>query len=259
MSWRARGWQVFDPEPAVTAWVDAARGAAQSALDDPVLREKWLRHGGTWFVGVDVLGNDADGRLGAGPPLAGAAREAAVRATGVSDLHKGQVSVTYPGYPRRDAGETEAAHRFRLTRDAAHLDGLLPVGPTRRRMLREYHAYILGLPLTVADAGAAPLVVWEGSHKILRAGLEDALAGIDPECWPDIDLTEAYHAARRKIFETCTRRKINAAPGAAILLHRMVLHGVAPWEDGAQADPMGRTIAYFRPEFPDRADYLGQA
>ena len=42
MSWLARGWQVFPPEPAVADWVAAARGPALAAVDDPALRARWL-------------------------------------------------------------------------------------------------------------------------------------------------------------------------------------------------------------------------
>lgn len=51
---------------------------------------------------------------------------------------------------------------------------------------------------------------------------------------------------------------LTAPPGAAILVHRMALRGVASWAEGAIAPPEGRMIAYFRPEFPDtaRADWL---
>jgi len=49
-----------------------------------------------------------------------------------------------------------------------------------------------------------------------------------------------------------------ACPGEALLLHRMILHGMAPWADGAAAEPEGRIIAYFRPEFADVQDWLTQ-
>ncbi len=65
--------------------------------------------------------------------------------------------------PGRGRARTKPAFRFRLNRDAAHLDGLLPIGPDKRRMVKEPHAWILGLPLNACGAGASPLVVWEGS------------------------------------------------------------------------------------------------
>ena len=164
----------------------------------------------------------------------------------------------WPGYPRPRAAEGAAAFRYRQRRDAAHIDGLLPIGPDRRRMLRERHAWLLGLPLTATDAGASPLVVWEGSHHLMRRAFAAALGRIDPREWANVDLTETYQEARREAFETCRRVPLAARPGSAMLVHRMTLHGVAPWADGATAPPEGRMVAYFRPEIPDisRDDWL---
>jgi hypothetical protein len=255
LSWLAEGWQVFPAEPAVFDWVEAARPAALAAVKASE-NAQWLRHGGTWFVGVDALDNDAEGRVGRGPALDGAAVRAAVAATGVSTLHRAQVSVTYPGYPGRDAADSDAAHRFRIRRDAAHLDGLLAEGPDKRRHLREPHAWILGLPLTRADADAAPLVVWEGSHHVIRRAFAAAFAGLDAAQWADLDVTEAYKAARAEVFETCRRVEVPLQVGQAVLLHRHVIHGVAPWAEGAMAEPEGRAVAYFRPCFDRVEDWL---
>ena len=115
-------------------------------------------------------------------------------------------------------------------------------------MLRERHGFILGIPLTATDPGAAPLVVWEGSHEVLRAALVEAFEGRPPADWPDLDVTEIYQATRRRIFETCPRVAIHARPGEAYLVHRLALHGVAPWAEGANGPPEGRMIAYFRPD-----------
>ncbi len=51
---------------------------------------------------------------------------------------------------------------------------------------------------------------------------------------------------------------LTAPPGGAILVHRHMLHGIAPWAQAATAPPEGRMIAYFRPNFRDdtRADWL---
>jgi len=235
------GWKVFDHDDALLAWIRHAQPHAEQAV--AANRDAWLRHGGTWFAGVDVLENDAQGRLDGGPPLTGAALEEA----GFLPLHRGQVSVTYPGYPGRDPDESDAAHRFRKTRDAAHLDGLLPIGPARRRMIREPHGWILGVPFSPMHRGNAPLVVWEGSQERLRQSLHDALAPHPPGKWSDIDVTEPYQAARRMCFETCQRVEIHAKPGEAILLHRLILHGVAPWT-GPPEPP--RMVVYFRPLLP---------
>ena len=113
--------------------------------------------------------------------MAGTAYRQAVAATGVAQLHRAQVSVTYPGYPRQDAGESDANYRFRRQRDAAHLDGLLPLGPDKRRHLQEPHAWRLGVALTRADADAAPLVVWDDSHAVIRRACNGAYADVAPE------------------------------------------------------------------------------
>ena len=171
-------------------------------------------------------------------------------------VDRGQISVTYPGYPRPGAGDSPANFRFRRDRDAAHVDGLLPIGPDRRRHLREPHGWILGLPLTACSGGAAPLVVWEGSHEIMARAFRKALAGHDPRDWPDIDLTIPYHAARHQVFASCKRIVLEGRPGQAHLLHRLTLHGVAPWAETANAPPEGRAVLYFRPVLPDIANWL---
>jgi len=117
-----------------------------------------------------------------------------------------------------------------------------------RRRLGELHGFILGLPLTETPPGAAPLVVWEGSHEIIRRVLRKRYRGIPPERWADEDVTEAYRSARQECFETCRRQALHARPGEAYLVHRLALHGVAPWTAEAQGE---RMIAYFRPNpFP---------
>ena len=229
------GWRVFPEDPGLLDWLRHARRYAEDPQE--------TRNDGTWAPGVDVLPNDAEGRVDGGPPLHCDAFEVAGRLP----LHRGQVSVTYPGFPGRDPGESAAAHRFRRDRDAAHLDGLLPIGPERRRMIREPHAWILGLPLTPMHDANAPLVVWEGSHDILCKALQTALAPYPPKTWPDVDVTQAYQAARKACFETCKRVEVTAMPGQAILLHRLILHGVAPWRGPAG---LPRAVVYFRPLHP---------
>ncbi|WP_397544533.1 hypothetical protein [Roseovarius salis] len=245
----AQGWARFPAEPAVSDWAAAARSVARERVRDPEERARWLQCEGTWFVGVETLPNDAAGDAGAGP-LSGAAHAAARALYGALPLHRGQVSVTYPGYPRPREGEGAAAFRYRRDRDAAHVDGLLPTGPARRRMLKERHAYILGLPLTDCGPGASPLVVWQGSHHVMRAAFRRALDHLPEAEWSDTDITDIYKAARREVFESCRRVTVPAQPGEAYLVHRLALHGVAPWQAGARAPRDGRMIAYFRPELP---------
>lgn len=237
------GYVLFDSDPRVTAWATAAEKVARDIAQDPEKQRQNLRHGQTWFVGVDALPNDAAGAIN-GVPLVGPWMDQ------VPELaqHAAQLSIIYPGYPQRDADQSAANHRYRLERCAAHVDGLLPEGPQRRRYAREFHAYILGLPLNPLPA--APTVVWPGSHKIMQAAIA---AAIGDRPMGDVDLTDAYHAARRDVFERCAPVPIQAGPGQSFLIHRFALHGTAPWH--GPAGP-GRMIAFFRPEFTNPAQWL---
>ena len=232
----AAGFQRLGFDPAVARWAQAAHRAVQGV--DRSAR----RHGGTWFVGVDVLPNDADGAVD-GVPMPFAAM--------APTWHAAQVSIIYPGYPRQDAGDTDAAHRFRLTRDAAHMDGLLPEGPDKRRHLREPHGFILGMALNAATP--SPLVVWRGSHLVMQAAFSKAYAGVSPDKYGDVDVTDIYQTARREVFATCARVEVPTTLGEAVILHRHLLHGVAPWAGGAGSE--GRMIAYFRPQIAP-ADWI---
>lgn len=246
----ARGWVRFGRDPALAPWLAAALPAARAAAADPANAD-WMRCQGTWFAGVNVLPNDAAGAVAGSGPLRGRAVDF-LRALGLpaNRWDRAQVSVVHPGYPRPKDGESEAAFRYRRDRDAAHVDGLVPKGPDRRRFLNEPHAFLLGLPLTETGPGASPFTVWEGSHEVMRRAFRAVLGPEPAERWREIDITNAYHAARRESFETCRRVELRAQPGEAYLVHRLALHGVAPWQPGAKAPPEGRMIAYFRPELP---------
>ncbi len=243
------GWIKFPYEGVLADWVAHALPTARASVSDPA-HSAWHDCDGTWFIGVDALDNDAQGRVAGSPALAGAAIELAHQQFGSIDLHKGQVSVIYPGYPRPRRGESEAAARYRARRDAAHVDGLKPAGPDRRRRVDEPHAWILGIPLTEASVDAAPMVLWEGSHKILGDAFRAAMKKVPRHELGEADITDVYQAARREVFETCPRLELPARPGEAYLLHRHCLHGVAPWGPNASAGPDGRMIAYFRPQLP---------
>lgn len=233
------GWRRLGPDPAIATWAEAAR---QAALDTLATTTDPWRCGGTWFVGVDALPNSPDGSID-GTPFPWTALPLSPE-----PLHRAQLSVIRPGYPQPSPEETPAAFAFRRDRDAAHLDGLLATGPDKRRMVKEPHAWILGLPLN--DTPAAPLTVWEGSHEILRAALRKALHPHPPASWGNIDITEPYQQARREIFATCRRVELPARPGEVTLLHRLTLHGVAAWKSQDKAPPEGRMIAYLRPQLP---------
>ncbi len=235
------GWQIIGPDPAIAAWAAACLPVAEAAI---VADAAGWRCGGTWHAGVDVLPNGPAGAVG------GVAFPWAALPVVPMPLHRGQVSVIRPGYPQAWDGESPLAFGYRQTRDAAHLDGVLPVGADRRRMVKEPHAWILGLPLTAS--AQSPLVVWEGSHIIIRNALMAVLQDHDPNTWADIDITDAYHAARRMIFASCRRVELVAAPGQATLIHRLCLHGMAPWGQG-QGE---RMIAYFRPMLGSVGEWL---
>jgi len=241
-----RGWARFPAEDGTRVWAAIAKRQATVAAADPA-HAHMLVCEGTWFVGLDVLGNGLDGSLGE-VPLAGGAVEATRSQFGWPPLHPGQVSITYPGYPRPRDGETEAGFRYRLKRDAAHVDGVLGEGSPKRRFVREPHAFIFGIGLTDAKPDAAPLVVWNGSHGIMRDAFRQAFDGLSAEEMPDHDVTAIYRAARSKCFETCQRIALPLQVGQAVLLHPMLLHGVAPWDE--QAADHERMVAYFRPPHP---------
>ena len=99
-------------------------------------------------------------------------------------------------------------------------------------------------------------MIWEGSHLIMRAALHAALAGHAPDTWENVDVTEAYQAARREVFATCRRVELPGQVGEAVILHRLLIHGVAPWAAGAEAEAPGRVVAYFRPVLASVADWL---
>lgn len=250
------GWCRFGFDPELAKWVKHVLPVARAAVVDPANSE-WLRYGGTWFAGVNVLPNGVDGSVSGGPALSGLAVEFIDDVLGLNDFawDRAQVSVCYPGYPQPMAGETQAVFNYRIKRDAAHVDGLRR-NENRRRFVAEHHGFILGILLVEADAAASPVVVWRGSHEKVRTAMREALQGVAPEDWSTVDVTETYHAVRREVFETCERVTVSARPGEAYLVHRLALHGVAPWSDDARGGPDGRMVAYFRPVTGPAADWL---
>jgi hypothetical protein len=245
---RTAGWAKFSADADLEAWATHVAPIAAALSQDPSHRADWLRHGGTWFAGVNILCNDAQGRVQQGPKIRGAVIDCLTAAHGPMSLDHGQISVTYPGYPAFDGQESTAAHRYRVKRAAAHVDGLLATGPERRRFLHEPHQYVLGIPLGRSNDEASPLVIWEGSHRIIRAAFKSVLDSLPVAQWGAVDLTDIYHQARKDCFEQCSRKSILAQPGESYVLHRLALHGIAPWGARAQAPPEGRIVAYFRPQ-----------
>jgi hypothetical protein len=251
------GWKKFEYDPLIARWAAEAQSVALDVVVSPEMQKAWLQCQGTWFVGVDALPSDDAGKIG----------EITLRGVVVDwlsqvqnkPMHPAQLSVMYPGYPKPRQGESDSAIGYRLNRDAAHVDGLLPVGTARQRMLKESHAYVLGLPLNKTSRQASPMVIWEGSHIIMAKTFHKAFLGV-PACdWKHVDLTDVYKAARRHVFDTCRRVIVHAQPGEAYAVHRLALHGVAPWGAGAEAPfeapKEGRMIAYLRPELVDASQW----
>lgn len=244
----SKGWRHFARDAELAAWVVRTLPQAREAVRAPE-NAQWLRSGGTWFAGVNALPNDALGAVAGGVPLAGAALRFIREELGFEDFafEPGQISVCYPGYPKPMESESAAAFAYRRDRAAAHLDGLSARGAQRRRFFSEAHGFLLGIPMVEASADASPFVIWEGSHEILREALRAALGDVPHDRWSEIDITEPYHAARRRIFAECKQVEIAAKPGEAYLVHRLALHGMARWGETASAGPDGRMIVYFRP------------
>lgn len=244
------GWALIGPDARIARWAAAAYAPALAGI---AAQPGGWRCGGTWHVGLEALPNGPDGAM-AGVPFPWHALPLAPM-----PLHAGQISVIRPRYPQPWDGESPAAFAFRRARDAAHLDGLLPIGPNAQRMVREPHAWILGIALNDHGPDASPLTVWQGSHLVLRNALRAALADVPHAHWGDTDLTATYQSARRRVFDTCPRITLPLRPGTASLLHRLTLHGMAPWGTDANAPPEGRMIAYFRPMLPSVAAWLDKS
>ncbi len=259
-------WVRFNHDAELAAWRQhALPPAVESATF--ASNKQWFRHQGTWFVGVNALPNDSHGKVAGSKVLSGAAINWLQRyvrsAFGLLDStsydiewDRAQVSICYPGYPRKSPEESDSAHLFRLQRDAADVDGLLREGKSRARYVREYHAFILGVPLSEFTADAAPFVVWEGSHKIIQRRLQERLESVPMQSWHSEDISQAYIQAREEVFTHCERKEIYAQVGESFAVHRLAVHGMAPWGERASSDANGRMIAYFRPQIIDAYQWL---
>lgn len=251
------GWLCFDTDPKLQGWVAHALPHAIAAMHSPQ-HSKWWRYGNTWFVGVNALPNDDAGRLADGPPLNGTARKFINQHIPFCGYawDRAQVSVCMPGYPKQDDNEPSNAHRYRINRDAAHIDGLRKVEPQRKRFLDEYHGFIFGLPMVKFSHGASPFVVWQGSHTIAYQAFNEFYKRHPVASWCSIDATDMYQTVRRQIFKQCQRVEISLLPAQAFVVHRFALHGMAAWAAGATATATGRMICYFRPEIDDPFNWL---
>jgi hypothetical protein len=251
------GWCKFPYSERLAGWVERSLSAARAAVVAPEF-QKWMRCGGTWFAGVNALANDKHGAVADGPSLAGPAVDFIRHALAIDEIHwdRGQVSVCYPDYPQPMPHESETAFAYRRNRAAAHVDGVLPEGPERRRHLRQHHAFVLGIPMVEVSSDASPFTIWQGSHELVRQAFEERFQHLAMRKWGDEDITDSYQAMRRGIFKKCERVEVTAIPGEAYLVHRLALHGIAPWRNNAAAGEDGRMICYFRPEMNDGKTWI---
>ena len=248
-AFRRLGWQTLPRDQSVLDWTSCVRTWVDAKLIAKQFSPSQLRCGGTWFAGVNFLENKGSGEFN-GISFSGHSVAEILKQFGVyfDGWDSAQVSICYPGYPKKMNEESTAAFEYRKKRYGAHVDGIIPVGINKRRFLKEPHAFVLGIPLSDFNKYAAPLVVWEGSHKIIRSMIWEKLKNFDPQSWTNIDITENYHEARRIIFNTCKPKIITAPVGSTYIIHRHSLHGIMPWDKRGDSEASGRMIAYFRPK-----------
>lgn len=245
----ALGWEIFERDADIVQWAAEAKEIVEKKLAQKDFPQKDLRCGGTWFAGVNFLGNSTSGKLET-KNLQGKIIASIMSRFRESfdEWDSAQISICYPGYPKPMASEGVAAFNYRIKKCAAHVDGILPLGNNRRRFVREHHAFIFGIPLSRFNRFASPLVIWEGSHHIILDTFHKIFSSLSSSEWPQLDVTFQYKEARKKVFATCPKKVIWVPLGGCFVLHRMCLHGISPWAKNAQAEPCGRIMAYFRPK-----------
>lgn len=248
------GWQKFSFDKARLRWAQRAHQVARRVASDPEMVRLWLQCQGTWFVGVEALPTNIVGQI-EDVPLDAVLGDF-LQSYALAPMPPAQLSIIHEGYPKPRDGESEAGFRYRRDRDAAHVDGLHGLGSPKRRFLKEAHAFVLGVPLNQCDSAASPMVVWEGSHHIMREAFGRCFKAKSPKTWSEIDVTDIYISARKKVFDNCPRRVVHANLGEAYAIHPLTVHGVAPWQERAIAPKEGRMIAYFRPEFENWENWL---
>lgn len=253
-----QGWCRLPKSEALLSWAEALLDAAQTCMKAPE-NHQWWRYQDTWFAGVNALPNNKIGAVAGLPPLPWSLLTllADYCQTSVVELDQGQISGLFPGYPQIDPQQSAAANQFRRQHYAAHLDGLVPLGPKRRRFLTEQHSFILGISLTSHPIDAAPLIVWPDSHKRIQAWLIDSLSAQPEKHWHEIDLTDGYQHIRKQILDDTEPQALHLTKGEAYVMHRHLLHGMGDWPN-AIADPhsQGRIIVYFRPCWHQPIDWL---
>ncbi len=97
-------------------WVNEVQKPALATAEDPKFSQ-WHRCQGTWFVGVNVLGNDAAGRVQGGAAFRGAVKYFLDRhlAFGTNGFDAGQVSIIIRATPSRAKENRKPPLRFGAT------------------------------------------------------------------------------------------------------------------------------------------------
>ena len=267
-----KGWCFLDSNAEHHQWIDSAKASIVKKFDQRKYKKSDFRSGATWFTGINFLDNGPNGDINGKPFSSEIWFEISEKfGSEVKYWDAAQVSICWKGYPIKDSLESENSFRYRLKRYSSHLDGLIPVGQKKRRFAKEFHAFILGIPLLNNSVDAAPLVVWEGSHIIFRDIFRRVYSGLSESEISALDVTEIYHKYRKEVFSSCCTRKVVPYKNQPYILDRHLLHGVVPWkedinsssipyEDNAlRLNPMtGRIVTYFRPPHEDPTDWVVQ-
>ena len=270
-SFLANGWLKFDYDHKIYHWVNVAKKKVFNRYNSGDFGWNNFRCGNTWFVGVNFLGNDKTASLNGacfeGIPVT---EIKSYFGHNIKYWDEAQVSICWPNYPLQSDNETHNAFNFRVNRYAAHVDGILPFGREKRRFLKDPHAFIFGIPITYCDYKTAPVVVWEGSHLIMREAFKRTYNASDSKNWDKIDVTNVYQKARSRVFETCQMKRLYVNLGESYLIDRLAVHGIAPWEprepkkNGVSTKDIknqpeiknGRAVIYFRPSFDITSDWI---
>ena len=265
------GWCFLNTDNDHYDWINEAKKQIKFKFSQNVIKDQDLRSGSTWFVGTNFLDNNSQGKIGARQFSKKIINNiSSYFGTKIQYWDKGQVSICWPGYPKKDTLESEKSFNFRIKRFASHIDGIIPLGSKKRRFAKEYHAFILGLPIMNNFKNNASLVVWEGSHKIFRNFFRNIYEGVSSNKISHIDITELYNECRNKVFTKCNVKKIVPNFKQPYLLDRHLLHGIDQWKDQNFGSYVikhknsvnnlsnGRIVVYFRPVFSDPYDWIYQ-
>ena len=263
------GWSFLSTDDVYYDWIKEAKKQIKKKFNEKLFDDKNLRSGFTWFVGTNFLDNSSNGKIGTKSFSKKIFKNILDKfGSNVQYWDKGQVSICWPGYPKKDFYETKNSFDFRIKRFASHIDGIIPLGSKKRRFAKEYHAFILGFPIMNNFPYCAPLVVWEGSHKIFRNFFKEIYEGMSSNKISNIDITDLYNEYRKKVFSNCEAKKIIPQFNQPFLLDRHLLHGIDEWKEQKNDKSIlknkkvlnrlsdGRIIVYFRPIFTDPYDWI---